>query len=445
MKQYHSWGRYPEAQPDEITWLNWRSDSPDFAAFDRPVLAYGQGRSYGDACLNDGGVVIDTSKLRRFISFDRKTGVLRSEAGVTLDEILKTIVPGGWFLPVTPGTKYVSVGGAIANDVHGKNHHRAGTFGLHVKSFELLRSTGERLLCSPDRNTELFRATIGGLGLTGLIVWAEFQLKPIRGPFISMERRRFESLDEFFTLSAESDRDYEYTVAWVDCLARGASVGRGIFIRGNHDEAAPEQFKKAQIKKTQRNIRVPFDFPSVCLNSLTMKMFNETYYRMERGTNKVVHYDPFFYPLDSITDWNRMYGRRGFLQYQCVVPPSVEREAVSEILTRTARAGEGSFLAVLKRFGDIASPGLISFPKPGSTLCLDFAYREERTLNLLDSLDRIVRESGGAVYPAKDARMSAESFQSYFPNWKEFARYVDPRFSSGFWRRVTAQSGGMRG
>lgn len=435
-RQPRSWGRYPKVRHSQVQSIYWRSELPDLGQLEESALPFAYGRSYGDSCLNAGGVSLDVSHLHRFISFDEKTGLLRCESGVSLAEVLEVMVPRGWFLPVTPGTKFVSVGGAIANDIHGKNHHKGGTFGRHVTCFELLRSNGERLICSPEQNDELFRATIGGLGLTGLILWAEFRLKPIVNPYIDMDHVRFASLDEFFEISAESDADYEYTMSWVDILIGGDNLCRGIFMRGNHNQS-PELAHKPMKKRLP--LAVPIDFPSFVLNSLTVKAFNELFYyaQVPKQVHKTVSYDPFFYPLDSIHNWYRMYGKRGFLQYQFVVPFNVAHEAMRDMLGRIKRSGEGSFLTVLKEFGDVQSPGMLSFPRPGLTLALDFAYGGPKTLRLLDELDRIVLQSGGAVYPAKDARMSAASFQTFFPRWKEFSAYVDPKFSSSFWRRVT--------
>ena len=436
-KQPHSWGRYPRVKHSQVQPVYWRSDLPDLASLDEPALPFAYGRSYGDSCLNAGGVALDVRHLQNFISFDEETGLLRCEAGVSLAEILEVMVPRGWFLPVTPGTKFVSVGGAIANDIHGKNHHRDGTFGCHVTCFELLRSNGERLICSPEENRELFEATIGGLGLTGLIIWAEFRMKRIANPYIDSDYIRFGSLREFFEISRASDKDFVYTVSWVDILVGGENLCRGIFMRGNHN-TSPELTTKPLKKPLP--LAVPVDFPSFVLNRLTVKAFNELYYRKQvpKQVHKVVSYDPFFYPLDSIHNWYRMYGRRGFLQYQFVVPFEHDYEAMREILGRIRRSGAGSFLTVLKTFGAIQSPGMLSFPRPGLTLALDFAYAGPKTLHLLDDLDRQIVQYGGAVYPAKDARMSAENFQTFFPRWKEFAQYVDPKFSSSFWRRVTA-------
>jgi FAD/FMN-containing dehydrogenase len=370
--------------------------------------------------------------LGRFIAFDESQALLRCEAGVTLAEILALAVPRGWFVPVLPGTRWVSVGGAIANDIHGKNHHRAGTFGSHVTCLELLRSSGERVLCSPERNTELFRATIGGLGLTGLILWAEIRLMPVPGAAIAMERVRFSCLNEFFQLSAH-DQDYEYTVAWIDCLARASRMGRGLFLRGDH---APGRLTSA--KASGLRMRIPVDLPSGLINRVTLAGFNALYYRsqLRSSRRRTVPYEAFFFPLDGIGDWNRLYGRRGLLQYQCVVPEPAER-ALTALLDQVARSTETPSLAVLKRFGALESPGMLSFPRPGITLAIDFANRGPSTLALLEWLDGVVGEAGGAVYPAKDARMSAASFRRFFPGWQSFASYVDPKFSSSFWRRVT--------
>lgn len=437
MRTYQSWGRYPQAQQNAVQ-LRWVADSlPQAAAQDDTLLPYGQGRSYGDSCLNNGGTLLLTDKLDRFIHFDRAEGLLRCEAGVTLADILRLIVPQGWFLPVTPGTKFVSVGGAIANDVHGKNHHRAGTFGCHVTRFELLRSDGSRLLCSPQKNAEWFAATVGGLGLTGLITWAEIRLKPIANPFISTGTIRFANLDEFFELTAAAEADYEYTVAWLDCLAGGRRFGRGLLMRGNH--AAPQLSGLPCIHEPQGR-SFPVNAPNWILNKLSIRSFNFAYYHRRRSktVNGLSHFASFFYPLDALSSWNRIYGRRGFLQYQCVVPDDGGHTAIRSILEKIVTSGQGSFLSVLKTFGDIPSPGILSFPRKGVTLALDFPMRGAGTLALLDGLDAIVRQAGGRVYPAKDARMSPETFRSYYPQWHEFSRYIDPRFSSSFWRRVTA-------
>ncbi len=434
MRTYQSWGRFPKVQHKGVIPLRWRSDIPRLDELDAPVLAHGMGRTYGDACLNEGGILLDTLGLSRFIAFDEEKGVLRCEAGVTFDEVLEVVVPRGWFLPVTPGTKYITVGGAVANDVHGKNHHHGGTFGRYVTRFELVRSDGTRLICSPEENTDLFRATIGGLGLTGLITWVEFRLKRIPSALIDEELIRFENLDEFFAISARSDVDYEYTVAWVDCLATGEQLGRGIFMRGNHAHVA-----NALYPNSKRKLGVPIDFPDFVLNPLSMRVFNTLYYHRMRHKRerRLVHYEPFFYPLDAIRNWNRIYGRRGMLQFQCVVPFGDHHEVIRAIIERIARSRRASFLAVLKEFGDVPSPGMMSFPRPGVTLTLDFPYQGVATMHLFDDLHALVRDAGGAFYPAKDTHMTPEEFRLSYPRWEEFRQYIDPKFSSSFWRRVT--------
>lgn len=436
-KGYQSWGRYPQVRQEAYR-LHWR-DARLPVIPNRFMLPYGNGRSYGDSCLLEGGLLLDARGLDRFIAFDPAVGLLRCEAGVMLAAILERVVPQGWFLPVTPGTRYITVGGAIANDVHGKNHHRAGTWGCHVQRFELLRSTGERLVCSADQNPDWFKATIGGLGLTGVILWAEIALKRISNPYIDGETIRFRNLEQFFELAADSDRDYEYTVAWLDCLARGRSLGRGLFTRGNHAAALCRQRPKAP----GRRLSFPVELPFSLVNSTTLRLFNSLYYHKQfsRYQRAISHYEPFFYPLDGIRAWNRLYGPKGFLQYQCVVPPKDSHKVTEEILNRIAASRTGSFLAVLKVFGHHSSPGMLSFPRLGVTLALDFPNRGEPTIQLLDRLDDIVGAANGAVYPAKDARMSSLIFRKGFPAWERFTAYVDPGFSSNFWRRVMEKSG----
>jgi FAD/FMN-containing dehydrogenase len=352
---------------------------------------------------------------------------------VLLADILQLAVPAGWFLPVSPGTRYVTVGGALANDVHGKNHHRAGTFGCHVRAFELLRSDGSRNLCTAEENSELFNATIAGMGLTGLVVWVELQLRSIEGPMLKEESLKFANVDEFFRLSEASDQDFEYTVAWVDCASKGDALGRGLFARANHIAVDSEAMKH----DAGPRISVPVQPPVSLINGLSLKLFNAWWFRRQRERRQArnVHYQPFFFPLDSIGNWNRVYGPKGMLQYQCVLPGEDGRDVLRQMLGVIAESGNGSFLAVLKIFGEQSSPGLMSFPRPGVTLALDFPTSPD-VFRLLDRLDDMTREVGGAVYPAKDARMSAESFHAYFPALEKFSEYIDPGFSSSFWRRV---------
>ncbi|MFP5247434.1 MAG: FAD-dependent oxidoreductase, partial [Thermoanaerobaculia bacterium] len=402
MSRYESWGRWIRSTPKRVV----RS----LSEIDDLVLPYGLGRSYGDSCLNNEHLLLDTRELDRFRAFDAETGVLDCDAGVTLAEILRIFVPRGWFLPVTPGTKFVTVGGCIANDVHGKNHHASGTFGRHVRSFRLLRSDGSHTRCAPG--DPLYHATIGGLGLTGLITSAEIQLRRIESPMVLTERVPFHSLREFDQLSRACDQTHEYTVAWFDSFA-GA---KGIFHRGNH-AATPGPFATPQ----PRNLPIP-----PLLNKLTVRAFNTAYFLANaRPKPQVVHYDSFFYPLDAVANWNAIYGRNGFLQYQCVIPEIAGLAPVQEILDAAAKSQLASFLTVLKKFGSLPSPGLLSFPRAGTTLCLDFAARKLDTLlPLLERFDDIVEAAGGSVYPAKDARMSPTRFRRFFPQWEELQKSV---------------------
>ncbi len=439
MKQhYKSWGLYPPAKHKNVIKLHWISDIPDLSRIETLVLPYGLGRSYGDNCLNNDNTLLDTSGISRFIEFDKKSGIIKCEAGVSFAKILKVIVPNGWFFPVTPGTKFVTVGGAIANDVHGKNHHTAGTFGKHIISFELLKSSGKKYICSATKNTELYKATIGGMGLTGLILWAQFKLKPINNAYIDAETIKFKNLDEFFELSEKSSKEYEYIVSWIDCTSRGKNFGRGLFFRGNHSS-----LDKSELPQPKPPKRLPFPFtaPAFLLNRFTLKIANAVIYRsqLKKHTKGIKHYDPFFYPLDSILNWNRMYGKRGFFQYQCVVPYTDGGTAIRQILECISKSGKGSFLAVLKTMGSVSSPGILSFPREGVTLALDFANHGEKTRKLFADLDEIVKSVGGALYPCKDACMSPEMFRFSYAEWKNFNKYIDPKFSSSLWRRVNKE------
>ena len=422
-----SWGRYPTAHQNVVR-LRWRNQS--IPSGEDKLLPYGNGRSYGDSCLNDGGTLLHARGLNRFIAFDRQAGIMRCEAGVLFADILEIIVPHGWFLPVTPGTRFVTVGGAVANDVHGKNHHRAGTFGEHVRCFELLRSDGSRQVCSPNQNHELFQATIGGLGLTGVITWVEFSLMRIPGRWVQTETFRFHGLADFFDLTAQSENDFAYTVAWIDCTGTGKRFGRGLFFRANHTAAI-------QTPSAGRRWSVPFIPPVSLVNRWSLRMFNAAYFHGTRSGQRLTCYEPYFYPLDKIENWNRIYGPRGFLQYQCVVPKAHSPAVIDELLRRIVASGTGSFLAVLKVFSDRPPAGILSFPRAGTTLALDFPNRGPKTFALLDQLDDVVASVDGAVYPAKDARMSGAHFRQFFPRWDEMLKYIDPRFSSSFWRRVS--------
>lgn len=430
--RYLSWGRYPSVTHRHVYKPAWDDQVPAIldAAPAGSLLPYGLGRSYGDSCLNGNRALVDCRRLNRILAFDESTGVLRCESGMSFADIIHAFLPKGWFLPVTPGTQFVAVGGAIANDVHGKNHHCAGTFGAHVRQLGLHRSSDGLIVCSPEENPQMFRATIGGLGLTGVIAWADIQLRRVAGPWIDAELVPFQSLSTFLDRSRESDGRFEYTVAWLDCFA--GKNPRGIFFRGNHSAETGKRFCP------KRGPKLPFALPAWLLNRYTVKAFNTAYYQAHAASkgSSPVAYDSFFYPLDSIRQWNLLYGKQGFLQYQCVIPEA-NVAAIEELLERIARSGMGSFLGVLKQFGSAPPAGMLSFPRPGLTLALDFAMRGERTLQLMRSLDQVVLQSGGALYPAKDARMSPALFEASFPRWRSFVPYIDAKMSSSFWRRVT--------
>jgi FAD/FMN-containing dehydrogenase len=390
------------------------------------VLAVGLQRSYGDTVQNGEGGLICMAGLDRLIEFDAVKGRLRADAGITLGDIMRLAVPRGWFVPVSPGTRSVTLAGAIANDVHGKNHHKAGTFGCHVTRIGLLRSDGARAEISPQ--DELFAATVGGLGLTGIIEWAEIDLRPIGSAFLDVDTLPYARLSEFWRLDAETAATHEHSVAWIDCTAE-----RGIFTRANwrsDADLAPHD--------DRRRLRVPFDLPSGALNSLVMGLFNRAYYAVHKAGTRRQHYGPFLHPLDVVADWNRLYGRAGFRQYQCALPTATMQDAVAALIREISRSGERSFLTVLKTFGAMSSPGLLSFPMAGATLALDFRNRGETTLRLFGRLDAIVRAADGRLYAAKDGRIPVDMWRRGYPKLERFIRHVDPAFASDFWRQVAA-------
>lgn len=424
-----SWGRLWQWEHD-VKFLTDRRQVASMIRTGNPGIAHGMGRSYGDVCLNPEGTLWNTTGLDRFISLDEKTGRLVCEAGVLLRDIQRLMIPRGWILPVTPGTQLVTVGGAIANDVHGKNHHVLGTFGDHLQHMTLLRTDGEIIECGPQLRREWFSATVGGLGLTGFILTAEIQLRRVSGPWVDTETIPHENLAEFFRLADDSEADWEHTVSWIDCISGGG--GRGLFMRGNpsfaHDEPKP----------TKHGVTIPFIPPVSLVNRLTLRPFNTAYYNIKkwRAGRGIVHYEPFFYPLDNLLEWNRIYGPRGFYQYQSVVPRADGKEVVQAMLHEISSVGRGSFLAVLKTFGNRESVGMMSFPCPGVTLALDFPNKGSRTEKLFARLDAIVQEAGGRIYLAKDARMPRSLFGSGYPKLENFLPYRDPGISSAMSRRL---------
>jgi FAD/FMN-containing dehydrogenase len=428
MRPVSSWGRL-SADPHQVIDLTDRDRvAAELLRAGGAGIAHGLGKSYGDASLNPWGILWSTRGLDRLIAFDATTGRLTCETGVVLRDIQRLLIPRGWGLPVVPGTQLVTVGGAIANDVHGKNHHVVGTFGEHVRRLRLVRSDGETIECGPDLRPELFAATVGGLGLTGVIVEAELQLRPTQGPWLEAETLAFEGLDEFFALSDESEIDWEHTVSWIDCTS-GPAV-RGLFMRARQAPAGSGIWR-------ERRRRLPITPPVSLVNGLSLRPFNALYYNINRRRTGVrtVHHEPFLYPLDSILDWNRLYGPSGFFQYQSVVPSKAGLWATRDMLDAIQRAGQGSFLAVLKTFGPRAPAGLLSFPQPGVTLALDF--RNSRALPALFArLDDIVCTAGGRLYAAKDARMPRALYEATYPNLAAFAKHRDPGMSSAMSRRL---------
>ncbi len=437
-KPLSGWGRYPV----QICELERPERYADLRPATDTLIARGQGRSYGDASLNENGRVILTERLDRMLELDVKQGILKAEAGVTLADILPVIVKQGWFLPVTPGTKYVSLGGCVAADVHGKNHHHDGSFANHVLGIDLIIADGSHKTCSASENPELFWATVGGMGLTGIISEVTLRLIPIQTAQIMVSNHAAKNLEQLFQLLQDPALDDSYSVAWIDCLAKGEHLGRGIAMFGHHATAAEYSSDKPLQNKTKRMRSLPFDFPAWVLNPLSISLFNKLYYYRESRKKSpfLSSYDSYFYPLDSIGQWNRMYGKRGFVQYQCVIPDKTALAGITALLNTLSGSRRASFLAVLKRFGAEAK-GMLSFPQPGYTLALDLPLRDKGLFSLLDKLDSIVLKYGGRVYLAKDARLSDESFKAMYPRyaeWLKIKQSVDPdnRFSSSLSRRL---------
>lgn len=429
MEKIQSWGRISKNEHNiiHVNSINQVLNSLQNKTFG---IMRGLGRSYGDVALNSHGNLWIGSSLNHFISFDLNTGILHCEAGASLQDIHRTLIPQGWMLPVTPGTQVITVGGAIANDVHGKNHHAFGSFGDHVLEFTLVRTSGEMIICSRLHHSELFFATLGGIGLTGIIITAKIQLRAVKGPWLETETLPYYNLDEFFTLSDSSEQEWEHTVSWIDCM--NGSNARGLFMRANLIDSNSKQEPTIQDKT------FPFTPPVSLVNALSLPLFNFAYFHTNRLTaaKRIVHYEPFFYPLDALHEWNKMYGPRGFYQYQSVVPRNVGQDATQEMLKAIKKSGEGSFLAVLKTFGNRESGGLLSFPQPGVTLALDFPNRGNKTEQLFNVLDAIVKEAKGRLYLAKDARMPRSLFEAGYPKFNEFLKYRDPGMSSDMSRRL---------
>ena len=413
--EYSGWGRVHRAEgelarPERVSALAGISA-------ERPAPAIGMRRSYGDACLNDGGAAIDMTRLDRILEFDEETGVVHTEAGAQIGAILKIFAPKGWLPPVMPGTGFATIGGAIAMDVHGKNHHGAGSFGCHVTEISLMTPSGVKVL-TPEKTAELFKATIGGLGQTGPIVSAKFQLLKAKGDVMVVTKRRVDGWDEFLTLLDASDATY--SVGWIDATAEGADLGRGIL-----EEA---ETGGGLVPKAKRGKRIPFDAPKITLSAPVVRAFNAAYWRQvpASGRTVVMPIDDFFFPLDKIHDWNRLYGKSGFHQFQCVVPIDAANQLRS-MLEQVAASGLASPLAVLKRMGP-GRAGYMSFPMEGYTLAVDFP-NSEKAKQLIRELESKTFEAKGRIYLAKDSMAAAETIREMYPEhgkWLEAVQTADP-------------------
>ena len=431
------WGRYPRIACRTRTPRS-EQDVQQMVADEPEMIAHGMGRSYGDAALN-ANCTLRMDKLDRMLAFDEEHGILTCESGVRLADVIDAFLPRGWFPPVTPGTKYVTIGGMFASDVHGKNHHLAGSFGAHVEAIDLLLADGQTITCTHTQNAELFAATRGGMGLTGIILRLTFRLHPVQSGYIRQQTLRARNLAQVMA-QFESSAAWTYSVAWIDCLAQGPSLGRAVLYRGEHataeEYAAAAAHNKKMLHHMQPTLRnkktVPPIFPSWAVNKHSVRAFNRLYYRRAKEGVAIVDYDRFFYPLDALLEWNRLYGRRGFVQYQCVLPKAASAQGLQQILGLIADRGRGSFLATLKLFGPEA--GMLSFPMEGYSLALDFPANAP-SLALLETLDAIVADHGGRIYLAKDARAKAANMQRFYPALADFLRVRfdvqgDTKFSS---------------
>ncbi|MDB5108547.1 MAG: FAD-binding oxidoreductase [Candidatus Binatus sp.] len=437
------WGRYPLSESDLYRPEKIGELQAVVTANASSLIARGAGRAYGDAALNDQNRVVDLQRLNRMLSFDAESGLLRCEAGVTLAEIIDVFLPRGFFPPVTPGTRFVTLGGSVASDVHGKNHHRESSLGSHVTYLDLMLASGEVRRCSRTQNPELFWATVGGMGLTGVILELEISLRRIESGYFDGEVIRTTNIDSAIEAFERTDAQYDYSAAWIDCASSGGALGRSVLNVGNVASVAalPGRVARSPFSvKPRMRTGIPIDLPGFVLNSTTVTAFNAVYYAFHRNStaHTIFDWDSFFYPLDSIRSWNRLYGKRGFVQYQCVWPLAESRAGLIEMLEAISKSRRASFLAVLKKFG--TQNGMLSFPMPGYTLALDFPVTDG-LFDFLDMLDAMVLKRGGRVYLAKDARMKPETFRAMYPNfaqWQAAKAIADPnnRFSSNLSRRL---------
>ena len=434
LKNIAGWGNLPVSNA-EVKTPDTESSLSNQVSSGSEFISRGLGRAYGDPALpsKEGGIVVSGLGLKRFLSFDESTGILVAESGVSLAEIIKVFLPRGWFLPTVPGTKFVTLGGAVAADIHGKNHHIDGTFGVHVPWLDLVTANGAILNCSPSQNTDIFRATVGGMGLTGHITRVAIRLRRVSSAYCKVRYIKSKNLAHTLSLLSEHDVNYRHTVAWMDCLASGEKLGRGVLMLGN--EAETEDLSQSQLRKgphrlpNRPEISVPFNLPSWFLGNTFVKIFNFLFYGLAKNTVKIVDYEKFFFPLDTIKHWNQIYGRRGFVQFQVYFPDATAEKGLQECLEAISRAGLASFLAVLKRSGK-ANEFPLSFLDKGYTLALDIPGDPKKLPSLMNELDSILGKYNGRIYFAKDAMVNPDLIPTMYPRLHEFKRIkalVDPK------------------
>jgi len=428
VKKISSWGN--TIQKSYLSFTELTNDSQELNQEKKSFLVFGNGRSYGDVCFGKDSIII-TKNFNSIKSFDENQGSITCQSGLILYDLFKEIIPKGWFLPVVPGTQFITIGGAVANDIHGKNHHKKGSFGNHITEIKVKNSRNEVIVCSKIKNPELFKSTIGGLGLTGIILEVTLELRKISTTNISQNITPFYTFNEYLEINRRLESEYEYTVAWVDLNNKKVGL-KGIFISGNHSEEG-DNLKYKQRRISLFPVTPTFSF----VNNLSVSILNKLYfYKNKNIKNSVVKINKFFFPLDVLHDWNKGYGRKGFLQYQFVLPLDRIQESVEKIHKNIIKSKIKPSLSILKTFGDIPPEGYLSFPREGVSFAIDFPNRGKKLLSLLNDLDNVIYEYGGALYPAKDIRMSSKMFKFSFPSLSKFIMFKDPKINSLFFDRV---------
>lgn len=434
------WGNFPRVT-SKIAWVKNPTQLNATLVSNENVTARGLGRSYGDQAISSTSLVASLPPMNKILSFDESTGILNCQAGLSLNQIIRIFAPRGWFPVINPGTKYVTIGGAIANDIHGKAHHVNGSFVNCVEDFDIMLANGEIVTCSRNHHQDLFYASFGGLGLLGIIIRASIQLKKIETTFFKQKSIKCENIDEMLDAFDQYDHDFDYSVAWVNALIKGENLGKGVLTLGNQAQLKDLPFKLRKeplLIKPEPKLKVPFYLPDFSLNPFSVKILNRIIAHVQAKPTSIVHYEKFFFPLDAILHWNRGYGKRGFIQYQFVIPLQNGRENIKKLLSAVSESGCTPFLNVLKKFGE--GQPYLSFPKPGYTFAIDFPVTKKLSA-FITKMDQMVLDCGGRIYLGKDAMLTAEMFRKMYPDyqqWLNIKKKYDPqnKFTSSLAERL---------